>query len=157
VDIHPTEKKSTLEVVLTQLHAGGKFDKNSYKVSGGLHGVGVSVVNALSEWMEVTVFRAPNVFRQVYHRGVPDEPVKIIGETDRSGTIVRFKPDTTIMETDDFSYGVLSERFRELAFLNKGITISITDNRGEEKRSRSFHSNRDQKLRQHLNASRGDP
>ncbi|MFA6688036.1 MAG: DNA topoisomerase (ATP-hydrolyzing) subunit B [Sphaerochaetaceae bacterium] len=139
VDIHPTEKKSTLEVVLTQLHAGGKFDKNSYKVSGGLHGVGVSVVNALSEWMEVTVFRAPNVFRQVYHRGVPDEPVKIIGETDRSGTIVRFKPDTTIMETDDFSYGVLSERFRELAFLNKGITISITDNRGEEKRSRSFH------------------
>lgn len=139
VDIHPTENKSTLEVVLTQLHAGGKFDKNSYKVSGGLHGVGVSVVNALSDWMEVTVHRAPHIYQQVYHKGIPEEAVKIVGETDRTGTIVRFKPDMTIMETNEFSYGVLSERFRELAFLNKGITISIADNREEEKRSQSFH------------------
>lgn len=138
-EIHPTENKSTLEVVLTQLHAGGKFDKNSYKVSGGLHGVGVSVVNALSDWMEVTVYRAPQIFQQIYHKGLPEADVKIVGETDRTGTVVRFRPDTSIMETDDFSYGVLSERFRELAFLNKGITISITDNRGEEKRSQSFH------------------
>ncbi len=139
VEIHPTENKSTLEVVLTQLHAGGKFDKNSYKVSGGLHGVGVSVVNALSDWMEVTIHRAPHIYQQVYHKGIPEDSVKIVGETDRTGTIVRFRPDTSIMEVDEFSYGVLSERFRELAFLNKGITISIADNRGEEKRSQAFH------------------
>ncbi len=139
VDMHPTEGKSTLEVVLTQLHAGGKFDKNSYKVSGGLHGVGVSVVNALSDWMEVTVYRAPHIYQQVYRKGIPDHDVAIVGETDRIGTTVRFRPDTSIMETDHFSYDVLSERFRELAFLNKGITISIADSRNEELRSQSFH------------------
>lgn len=139
VDIHPVENKSTLEVVLTMLHAGGKFDKGSYKVSGGLHGVGSSVVNALSEWMEVTIHRAPDVYRQTYHKGIPDAPVAVIGQTDRTGTIVRFKADTSIMDADDYNYTTLAERFRELAFLNKGITISIADTRGEEKKEKTFH------------------
>ncbi len=140
VDIHPEEGKSSLEVVLTQLHAGGKFDHNAYKVSGGLHGVGVSCVNALSSWMEVTVHRAPHVYRQVYHKGIPEKPVEIIGDTDRTGTIVRFTPDFEIMEPNSFSYETLSARFKELSYLNKGITISISDNRGEEPRSETFHA-----------------
>ena len=140
VDIHPEEGKSSLEVVLTQLHAGGKFDHNAYKVSGGLHGVGVSCVNALSSWMEVTVHRAPHVYRQVYHQGIPEKPVEIIGDTDRTGTIVRFTPDFEIMERNSFNYDTLSARFKELSYLNKGITISITDNRGVEQRSETFHA-----------------
>lgn len=137
-EIHPLEKVSTLEVVLTQLHAGGKFDNTSYKVSGGLHGVGVSVVNALSEWLEVTVFRAPEIFFQRYRKGVPEKPVEVIGTTDQTGTIVRFKVDTSIIETDQYSYGVLSERFRELAFLNKGIEMVIVDEREEQQKSQVF-------------------
>ena len=140
VDIHPEEGKSSLEVVLTQLHAGGKFDHNAYKVSGGLHGVGVSCVNALSSWMEVTVHRAPNVYRQVYHQGVPEKPVEVVGKTDRTGTIVRFTPDFEIMERNSFSYDTLSARFKELSYLNKGVTISITDTRGEEEKSETFHA-----------------
>ncbi len=136
---HPVEKISSLEVVLTQLHAGGKFDNDTYKVSGGLHGVGVSVVNALSDWLEVTVHRYPSVFFQEYRKGVPLKPVEVVGESEHTGTIVRFKADTSIMETDQYSYGVLAERFRELAFLNKGIVISITDERGESPRHQSFH------------------
>lgn len=136
---HPVEKISSLEVVLTQLHAGGKFDNNTYKVSGGLHGVGVSVVNALSDWLEVTVHREPSVYFQRYQRGVPVSPVAVIGETDRTGTIVRFKVDTTILETDQYSYGVLTERFRELAFLNKGLVVSIADERGESMKRQTFH------------------
>ena len=103
VDIHPEEGKSSLEVVLTQLHAGGKFDHNAYKVSGGLHGVGVSCVNALSSWMEVTVHRAPHVYRQTYHKGIPESDVKIIGDTDRTGTIVKFTPAFEIMQPNSFS------------------------------------------------------
>ncbi|MDX9809520.1 MAG: DNA topoisomerase (ATP-hydrolyzing) subunit B [Sphaerochaetaceae bacterium] len=137
-EMHPLEKISSLEVVMTQLHAGGKFDNTSYKVSGGLHGVGVSVVNALSDWLEVTVLRAPSIYYQRYRRGVPEKPVEIIGETDQTGTIVRFKVDMTIIETDQYSYGVLSERFRELAFLNQGLAISITDDREEQKRRQEF-------------------
>ncbi len=129
VDIHPVEKVSALEVVLTKLHAGGKFDKNSYKVSGGLHGVGVSVVNALSEWCEVRVHRDGKIHYQKYHRGTPEEAVKIIGETEEHGSIVTFMADDTIFETVNYSFDVLSQRLRELAFLNKGINISITDNR----------------------------
>ena len=140
VDIHPEEGKSSLEVVLTQLHAGGKFDHNAYKVSGGLHGVGVSCVNALSSWMEVTVHRAPHVYRQVYHRGIPEKPVEIIGDTDRTGTIVKFTPDFEIMERNSFNYDTLSARFKELSYLNKGITISITDSRGVEEKSERFHA-----------------
>lgn len=140
VDIHPEEGKSSLEVVLTQLHAGGKFDHNAYKVSGGLHGVGVSCVNALSSWMEVTVHRAPNVYRQVYHQGIPEKPVEVIGTTDRTGTIVKFTPDFEIMERNSFSYDTLAARFKELSYLNKGITISITDYRGVEDKSETFHA-----------------
>src|SRR5690554_4139303 len=131
VELHPVEKVSTLEVVLSQLHAGGKFDNNSYKVSGGLHGVGVSVVNALAEWLEVTVHRDSKIHYQRYQKGISQGPVSTIGDTTTSGTIVRFKADTTILEGDDYSYGVLAERLRELAFLNKGIVISISDQRPE--------------------------
>ena len=140
VDIHPEEGKSALEVVLTQLHAGGKFDHNAYKVSGGLHGVGVSCVNALSEWMEVTVHRAPNVYRQVYKRGIPQTEVEIVGNTDRTGTIVKFTPDFTVMEKNSFNYDTLVARFRELSFLNKGISISIIDQRGIEEKKEVFHA-----------------
>lgn len=141
VDMHPTEKKSTLEVVLTQLHAGGKFDKNSYKVSGGLHGVGVSCVNALSDWLEVKVFRAPDVYHQVYKKGVPQTSVEKIDTTDVSGTIVSFKPDFSIMEINSFSYEVLSTRFKELSFLNKGLRISIEDRRDKDHiKQETFHA-----------------
>lgn len=140
VDIHPEEGKSALEVVLTQLHAGGKFDHNAYKVSGGLHGVGVSCVNALSQWMEVTVHRAPHVYRQTYKKGIPQTEVEIIGDTDRTGTIVKFTPDFEIMERNSFSYDTLVARFRELSFLNKGITISVTDRREEPEKNEKFHA-----------------
>jgi DNA gyrase subunit B len=140
VDLHPTEKKSSLEIALTQLHAGGKFDKNSYKVSGGLHGVGVSCVNALSIWMEVTVYRDGGVYRQQYSCGIPQTEVVRIGNSDRSGTVVSFTPDYSIMEQNAFNYEVLVSRFRELSFLNKGISITVTDRRGDEIRSQSFQS-----------------
>lgn len=140
VDMHPTEKKSSLEIALTQLHAGGKFDKNSYKVSGGLHGVGVSCVNALSVWMEVTIYRDGGIYRQRYSCGLPQTEVERIGDTDRSGTVVSFIPDYSIMEQNAFSYEVLTNRFRELSFLNKGISISLVDNRAEQQRKQSFHS-----------------
>ncbi len=140
VDIHATEGKSSLEVVLTQLHAGGKFDENAYKVSGGLHGVGVSCVNALSDWMEVTVRRPPNMYRQVYHRGIPEKPVEIIGSADTTGTTVRFTPDFSIMEKNNFSYDTLLARFRELSYLNKGITIELVDKRVEEEKKEVLHA-----------------
>jgi len=155
VELHPGENKSTLEVVLTQLHAGGKFDNESYKVSGGLHGVGVSVVNALSEWLEVSVYRDGKVYFQRYLKSFPQEPVKEIGESDKTGTLVRFKVDTSILETDDFSFGVLAERFRELAFLNKGIVITIVDERLEEPKKQQFHFEGGIKsFIQHLNSTK---
>ncbi len=140
VDVHATEKKSSLEVVLTQLHAGGKFDENAYKVSGGLHGVGVSCVNALSDWMEVTVYRAPKVYRQVYHKGIPEKPVECIGECSNTGTLVRFSPDFSIMERNSFNYDTLLTRFRELSYLNKGISIDVEDKRGELVRKDHLHA-----------------
>ena len=140
VDIHPEEGKSALEVVLTQLHAGGKFDHNAYKVSGGLHGVGVSCVNALSEWMEVTVHRAPNVYRQVYRKGIPQADVAIVGKTNKTGTIVKFTPDFEVMERNSFNFDTLVARFRELSFLNKGISISLIDMRGDEEKKEVFHA-----------------
>ncbi|MCX7031161.1 MAG: DNA topoisomerase (ATP-hydrolyzing) subunit B [Spirochaetes bacterium] len=138
VDIHPTEKVSALEVVMTKLNAGGKFDKHSYKVSGGLHGVGGSVVNALSEWMEVSVHQAGKIHSQRYVRGVPEAPVRVTGETERHGTTVRFKPDRQIFEDIEFSFDLLSIRLRELAFLNKGLQISIADERPSPPKSHLF-------------------
>ncbi|MCI6809755.1 MAG: DNA topoisomerase (ATP-hydrolyzing) subunit B [Spirochaetia bacterium] len=132
VDIHPTEKISALELVLTRLHAGGKFEKSAYKVSGGLHGVGVSCVNALSEWMEATVKRDGHIYRQKYERGIPKTKVEIIGDTEEHGTIIRWKADKTIFtETTTYDYDVLKERLRELAFLNSGIKITFRDERLE--------------------------
>ena len=145
VGIHKKEGVSALEVVMTKIGAGGKFDKDSYKVSGGLHGVGVSVVNALSEELIANVYRDGKEYQQTYKKGKPDSKVKEVGKSDKKGTLVTFKPDKEIFkEVIDFEYEILSNRMRELSFLNKGITISITDNRLEikkgEKKSETFHS-----------------
>lgn len=133
VGMHKTGK-STLEVVLTVLHAGGKFDNDNYKVSGGLHGVGVSVVNALSEWLEATVTRDGKIFRQTYQRGVPTSPVEEIGvaDADTHGTVIRFKADDEIFETTIYDYSVLESRLKELAYLNKGLKIELVDERNAE-------------------------
>lgn len=132
VDIHEKEKRSALEVVMTVLHAGGKFDKGSYKVSGGLHGVGVSCVNALSSNMKVRVYRDNKIYYQEYERGIPKESVKAIGETSKKGTEITFLPDDTIFQTTIYSYEILSNRLRELSFLNKGIRLNITDLRKKD-------------------------
>jgi len=145
VGLHKKEGVSALEVVMTKIGAGGKFDKDSYKVSGGLHGVGVSCVNALSESLTAKVFREGKEYEQNYSKGKPDGPVKEIGKSDKRGTLVTFTPDKEIFkEITDFDYEILSKRMRELSFLNKGITISILDNRKKDKGgnplSESFHS-----------------
>lgn len=133
VDEHPTQKKSALEVVMTMLHAGGKFDKKSYKVSGGLHGVGVSVVNALSEWCEVEVYRDGIIYYQKYERGLPLCEVKQIGKANKSGTKTHFLPDVEVFKKINFNYEILCERLRELAFLNKELLIKIEDRRNDRK------------------------
>src|SRR6266705_3235176 len=139
-EIMPKEGKSAAEVVLTKLHAGGKFDNSAYKVSGGLHGVGISVVNALSEWVNLEIWRSGKVYVQVYKRGVPTGPLEMTGHTDRRGTKVSFKPDLEIFETTEFSFDVLSQRLRELAFLNKGVLITIEDERDERsEKKHEFH------------------
>ena len=127
--MHAKEHKSALEVVMTVLHAGGKFDKGSYKVSGGLHGVGVSCVNALSSTLVATVYREGKIWQQEYHKGIPVGNVKVIGETERTGTTITFLPDTSIFYVTEYKYDILSARLRELAYLNKGIRLSITDKR----------------------------
>jgi DNA gyrase subunit B len=139
VDIHPTEGISAAEVVLTKLHAGGKFDHAAYKVSGGLHGVGVSVVNALSEVLEVEIKRDGKVYVQRFQRGAPDAPLREIGKTPQRGTKVTFKPDPLVFESTDFSFDVLSQRLRELAFLNRGLRIKITDQRSTPIKEHEFH------------------
>jgi DNA gyrase subunit B len=138
-DIHAEQGRSAAEVVMTILHAGGKFDSNSYKVSGGLHGVGVSCVNFLSEWLKLEIWREGHTYEQDYERGIPVAPLKQTGTTKRRGTKVTFKPDDEIFDVTEFSFDKLSERLREKAFLNKGIRISIKDERGEAERSHDFY------------------
>ncbi len=137
VEIHPDKKISAVEVVMTTLHAGGKFDNNSYKVSGGLHGVGISVVNALSSTLDLEVRRNGKVFVQSYKRGAPDNPLKEIGDAISTGTKITFKPDDDIFEETTFNFDILSERLRELSYLNKGIKIVIEDERSDKKKE--FH------------------
>ena len=137
--LHPKYNKSALEIVLTVLHAGGKFENDNYKVSGGLHGVGVSVVNALSEWLEVEVHRDGKVWYQRYNRGIPVEDVKVIGEAERTGTKVTFKADYEIFETLVYSFETLETRLKELAYLNKGLRIILTDKREEPEVQSDFN------------------
>ncbi|HEY6084687.1 MAG TPA: DNA topoisomerase (ATP-hydrolyzing) subunit B [Nitrospira sp.] len=136
--MHPTQKKSAAEVALTVLHAGGKFEQGAYTVSGGLHGVGISVVNALSEWLELEIWQDGQVFEQRYERGKPSAPLQDTGKTKRRGTKVRFKADGQVFETLDFSFDVLAQRLRELAFLNKGLSITLKDERREPAKEQNF-------------------
>jgi DNA gyrase subunit B len=131
-DFHEKEQRSALEVVMTVLHAGGKFDKDTYKVSGGLHGVGVSVVNALSKTLRVTVHRGGKIYQQDYEYGKPMYDIKTVGETDKNGTIVTFKPDNSIFITEHYDIEILTSRLRELSYLNKGITLNIKDEREKD-------------------------
>ena len=138
--IHPKEGISAVELVLTKLHAGGKFGGGGYKVSGGLHGVGLSVVNALSEWLEVEVRQNGSIYVQTYNRGVPQRPLAVKGSTDKTGTTVTFYPDEEIFDTLVFNYDYIRTRLREVAYLNKGLTIHLIDNREGQERKETFHS-----------------
>ncbi len=137
--MHEQEQRSALEVVMTVLHAGGKFDKNSYKVSGGLHGVGVSCVNALSSDMKVTVFREGKIFEQEYQCGNPVYPVREAGDSDKTGTLITFMPDKSIFYVSEYSYEILSSRLRELAFLNKNVKLTLTDMREKDENGQPVH------------------
>ncbi len=137
--IIPKEGKSAVEVVLTKLHAGGKFGGSGYKISGGLHGVGVSCVNALSEWLEATVYQNGKIYKQIFNRGIAQRPLQEVGTTDRTGTTIQFYPDPEIFETLDFNYDTMKIRLRELAYLNRGLTIQLIDRREDPARDESFH------------------
>ena len=136
--MHSTQKKSAAEVALTVLHAGGKFEQGAYTVSGGLHGVGISVVNALSEWLELEIWQNDQVFEQQYERGKPLAPIGVTGKTKKRGTKITFKPDPQIFETVEFSFDILAQRFRELAFLNKGLAITLSDQRKGKEKEQTF-------------------
>lgn len=139
VEVHPKTGKSTLETVLTVLHAGGKFNNDAYKVSGGLHGVGVSCVNALSEWLIATVKRSGHIYEQHFARGKAQGDIEVVGDTKESGTTIQFMPDSEIFDTTEFSKEVLVTKFREVAFLNKGVRITLIDEREEEPQEEVFH------------------
>jgi len=136
--IHPVEGISAVQLVLTKLHAGGKFGGGGYKISGGLHGVGLSVVNALSEWLEVEVFQKGKHFKQIYNRGIPQRELQVVGDSDITGTKVTFFPDAEIFETTEFKYDTLKVRLRELAYLNKGLKITLEDKREGKERKDEF-------------------
>src|SRR5207253_8672996 len=153
VDIHKQEKLSAAEVVLTKLHAGGKFDSNAYKVSGGLHGVGVSVVNFLSELLRIEIWRDGTTYEQEYIRGIASARLQPTGKTKRRGTKVTFKPDGEIFDVTEFNFDTLSQRLREKAFLNSGIRITITDERNE-KSHEFFYKGGISEFVKHLNRSK---
>lgn len=155
VDVHEATGRPAVEVIMTVLHAGGKFGGGGYKVSGGLHGVGASVVNALSEWLEVYVYRDGKIHYQKYERGKPCTDLQVIGETDRTGTTTRFKPDPEIFtETTEFDYETLAARLRELAFLNRGLKITLTDERVDNRKSEYFYEGGIRSYVRHLNRTR---
>ncbi|MCC0633353.1 DNA topoisomerase (ATP-hydrolyzing) subunit B [Clostridioides sp. ZZV15-6388] len=139
VEVHPKTGKSTLETVLTNLHAGGKFGGGGYKVSGGLHGVGVSVVNALSKWMTAEVYLNGKIYKQTYEKGLPTSKLEVVGESQSTGTIIQFMPDATIFDEIEFKYETLEYRLRELSFLNKGIKIVFEDKRENQEKRKEFH------------------
>ncbi len=154
VDVIPSEGKPAIEVVMTVLHAGGKFDQLGYKVSGGLHGVGISVTNALSEWMVTRVKRDGKLYEQKFSRGVATSKLKVIGPADGTGTLQHFKPDPQIFSTLDFSFDILQQRLRELAFLNRGLRINLSDDRNDKKQSFAYEGGI-KSFVEHLNKNKG--